>query len=238
MVLAARGVVAGTHDGRRPRAAQHLPAPALPAAQLPRRGLPAGQAVADRPREPDGPARPRARDRATGRTRGRSRSAAARSASSTCAFGYDPRRRPILHDLSFAIPAGHTLAVVGSSGAGKSTLVRLLFRFYDVDEGRILIDGQDLRDAHPGQPARARSASCRRTRCCSTRRSAPTSPMAGRAPRRTRSRRRRARRRSTSSSPRCPTATTRWSASAASSSPAARSSASRSPAWCSRTRRS
>ncbi len=60
-------------------------------------------------------------------------------------FGYDPRR-PILQDLSFTIPAGHSLAVVGSSGAGKSTIVRLLFRFYDVDAGRILIDGQDLRD--------------------------------------------------------------------------------------------
>jgi ATP-binding cassette, subfamily B, heavy metal transporter len=59
-------------------------------------------------------------------------------------FGYDARR-PILRDLSFAIPAGQTLAVVGSSGAGKSTLVRLLFRFYDVDQGRILIDGQDVR---------------------------------------------------------------------------------------------
>ena len=60
-------------------------------------------------------------------------------------FGYDARR-PILKELSFAVPSGHTLAVVGSSGAGKSTLVRLLFRFYDVDDGRILIDGQDLRD--------------------------------------------------------------------------------------------
>ncbi len=59
-------------------------------------------------------------------------------------FGYHPAR-PILQDLSFAIPAGQTLAVVGSSGAGKSTLVRLLFRFYDIDDGRILIDGQDLR---------------------------------------------------------------------------------------------
>jgi ATP-binding cassette, subfamily B, heavy metal transporter len=61
------------------------------------------------------------------------------------AFGYQGNR-PILHDLSFTIPAGQTLAVVGSSGAGKSTLVRLLFRFYDVDDGRILIDGQDLRE--------------------------------------------------------------------------------------------
>jgi ABC-type transport system involved in Fe-S cluster assembly fused permease/ATPase subunit len=60
-------------------------------------------------------------------------------------FGYDPRR-PVLQDLSFAIPAGHTLAVVGSSGAGKSTLVRLLFRFYDVDAGAITIDDQELRD--------------------------------------------------------------------------------------------
>jgi ATP-binding cassette, subfamily B, heavy metal transporter len=60
-------------------------------------------------------------------------------------FGYDPRR-PVLQDLSLTIAAGHTLAVVGSSGAGKSTLVRLLFRFYDVDQGAITIDGQDLRD--------------------------------------------------------------------------------------------
>jgi len=59
-------------------------------------------------------------------------------------FGYDPRRK-VIADLSFTIPAGHTLAVVGSSGAGKSTLVRLMFRFYDVDEGAITIDGQDLR---------------------------------------------------------------------------------------------
>jgi ABC-type transport system involved in Fe-S cluster assembly fused permease/ATPase subunit len=59
--------------------------------------------------------------------------------------GYDPRR-PVLQDVDFIVPAGHTLALVGRSGAGKSTVVRLLFRFYDVDEGAILIDGQDLRD--------------------------------------------------------------------------------------------
>ncbi|MBA3590513.1 ABC transporter ATP-binding protein/permease [Methylibium sp.] len=53
--------------------------------------------------------------------------------------------RPILHDLSFEIPAGHTVAVVGPSGAGKSTLARLLFRFYDVGEGRITIAGHDIR---------------------------------------------------------------------------------------------
>ena len=60
-------------------------------------------------------------------------------------FGYDPRR-PILKDVSFSIPAGHTVAAVGASGAGKSTISRLLFRFYEVSAGRITIDGQDIRD--------------------------------------------------------------------------------------------
>ncbi len=59
-------------------------------------------------------------------------------------FGYDASRE-ILHGVSFEVPAGHTVAVVGPSGAGKSTLARLLFRFYDVDQGRITIDGQDIR---------------------------------------------------------------------------------------------
>ncbi len=59
-------------------------------------------------------------------------------------FAYDPAR-PILHDISFEIPAGKTVAVVGPSGSGKSTLARLLFRFYDVQGGRILIAGQDIK---------------------------------------------------------------------------------------------
>jgi ATP-binding cassette subfamily B protein len=59
-------------------------------------------------------------------------------------FAYDPSR-PILQHLSFEIPAGKTVAVVGPSGAGKSTLARLLFRFYDVQQGRITIGGQDIR---------------------------------------------------------------------------------------------
>ncbi len=59
-------------------------------------------------------------------------------------FAYDPAR-PILHDISFDIPAGKTVAVVGPSGSGKSTLARLLFRFYDVQQGQILIAGQDIR---------------------------------------------------------------------------------------------
>ncbi|KAF2835063.1 putative ABC transporter [Patellaria atrata CBS 101060] len=60
-------------------------------------------------------------------------------------FGYRPHR-PILKNLNLTIPAGKKVAVVGPSGCGKSTILRLLFRSYDVQEGRILIDGQDIRD--------------------------------------------------------------------------------------------
>jgi ATP-binding cassette subfamily B protein len=60
-------------------------------------------------------------------------------------FAYD-QRRTILHDVSFTVPAGHKVAIVGSSGAGKSTISRLLFRFYDVDSGEIRIDGQNIRE--------------------------------------------------------------------------------------------
>jgi ATP-binding cassette subfamily B protein len=60
-------------------------------------------------------------------------------------FGYDAAR-PILHDISFRVPAGHSVAVVGGSGSGKSTLARLLLRFHDVGSGRVLVDGQDVRN--------------------------------------------------------------------------------------------
>ncbi|WP_148863821.1 ABCB family ABC transporter ATP-binding protein/permease [Marinobacter fonticola] len=59
-------------------------------------------------------------------------------------FAYQPNRS-ILKGVSFTVPAGHKVAIVGASGAGKSTVARLLFRFFDVNEGRITVDGQDIR---------------------------------------------------------------------------------------------
>jgi ATP-binding cassette subfamily B protein len=63
----------------------------------------------------------------------------------TVSFGYEPERQ-ILKGISLRVPAGQTVAIVGSSGSGKSTIGRLLFRFYDVQGGAVKIDGQDLRD--------------------------------------------------------------------------------------------
>ena len=60
-------------------------------------------------------------------------------------FGYNPNRE-ILKGVSFSVPAGGKLAIVGPTGAGKSTISRLLFRFYDVTAGRVMVDGQDIRD--------------------------------------------------------------------------------------------
>ncbi len=69
-------------------------------------------------------------------------------------FGYSADRT-ILRDVSFSVAAGHKVAVVGASGAGKSTLVKLLFRFYDPDGGRILVDGQDIRQVTQASLRRA-----------------------------------------------------------------------------------
>jgi ATP-binding cassette subfamily B protein len=69
-------------------------------------------------------------------------------------FAYEPAR-VILHDVSFEIPAGKTVAVVGPSGSGKSTLARLLYRFYDVQQGRVCIAGQDVREVTQASVRRA-----------------------------------------------------------------------------------
>jgi ABC-type multidrug transport system fused ATPase/permease subunit len=62
-------------------------------------------------------------------------------------FGYDPRQ-PVLHDVTFEVPGGSVVAIVGPTGAGKTTLVNLIARFYDVQRGRILVDGVDIRDVN------------------------------------------------------------------------------------------
>jgi ATP-binding cassette subfamily B protein len=84
----------------------------------------------------------------TGAASGASSVSPAGSVTATAEGTAAPSARTILHDLSFDIPPGKTVAVVGSSGAGKSTLARLMFRFYDVNpgRGRITIDGQDIRE--------------------------------------------------------------------------------------------
>lgn len=69
-------------------------------------------------------------------------------------FGYDPEQ-PVLHDVSFRIAPGERVAVVGWTGSGKSTIVRLLIRLYDVQQGRILVDGIDVRDWDPAALRRA-----------------------------------------------------------------------------------
>ena len=143
--MAARGVQAGGADRRRLRDGQRLHDPDHAAARLPRLGL---------PRHPPGGGRHGGDVRAAGAA-GRDRRPAGRAAarrqpragssSATSRFDYDPER-PILRGLDLVVEPGQTVAVVGPSGAGKSTIARLLFRFYDVTGGAVLIDGQDLRD--------------------------------------------------------------------------------------------
>ena len=136
----------GRHqDDRRLRHDQRHDDPALPAAELHGHGLSRDQAGGDRHREDVRDPVARSGDQGQARRHRRSTSGPAAIRFENVTFAYDPER-PILKGVSFEVPAGHTIAVVGPSGAGKSTISRLLFRFYDVTGGRILIDGQDIRD--------------------------------------------------------------------------------------------
>ena len=145
MLLAARDVIERRAHRRRLRDDQRHPHAALSAAQLHGHGLSRDQAGPDRHRD-----HVRAAARAGGDHRSAGRQAAAasrkaRSSSSMSRFAYDPER-PILKDVSFEVPAGKMVAIVGPSGAGKSTISRILFRFYELSGGRVLIDGQNIGD--------------------------------------------------------------------------------------------
>ena len=93
--------------------------------------------------------------------------------------------KPLIEDLSLVAEPGQTVAIVGPTGAGKTTLVNLLMRFYELDGGRITLDGVDIADDDRGPTCAAGSAWCCRTPGCSAARSGTTSPTATRTPPRT-----------------------------------------------------
>ena len=214
MVMAGYGVVARHHDRGRLRGGQRLPDPALHAAQLAGLRLSRDQAmrwsnmekmfglldvqaeIADKPGAP-------ALEVAGGEI-----------VFDHVDFHYE-KARPILHDVSFRVPPGDTVAIVGSSGAGKSTISRILFRFYDVAARQ----RPDRRPGHPRRHAVEPAGGDRRGAAghravqrhdLLQHRLRPARRHAAR-----RSRRRRGWRASTTSSWPCRTATTRRSASAA-----------------------
>ncbi len=84
--------------------------------------------------------------------------------------GFSYVDRPVLAGIDLEVPAGRTLALVGHTGCGKTTLTNLMPRFYDVSGGRVLVDGDDVRDLRLDEPAPRTSASSPRTRSCSRRR--------------------------------------------------------------------
>ncbi len=136
------------------------------------------------------------------------------SNSDTCRLA-TVRTQSILDDVSFEIEPGQVAAFVGPTGGGKTTIINLVARFYDPVSGTVSHRRNGHSDASRFDPFAIRSALSCRTRCCSTRRSGRTSPMAGRKRPAPRSSAPQNWPTPTSSSRRCPTGTTRWWASAA-----------------------
>ena len=210
----------GRH-GRRVRRRAVEPLRPDPAALPALHDLPVGHGGA---REDLPAARRAARPRGPRRRASSCRASAARSASRTspsptpagAARTASARRRSRSTTSTCASPPGQTVALVGATGAGKSTMAKLVARFYDPTDGRVLVDGHDLRDISQRLAALADGDRARRRRSCSRARSARTSPSgAPDAERGGDPRRGRARSARTSSSPSSSTATTPRSASAA-----------------------
>ena len=147
------------------------------------------------------------------------------------AFGYErrPGRARASTTSTWRSPPGESVALVGATGCGKSTVARLLPRFYDVDGGRVLLDGVDVRDLRAASTCAGPSASCSRRPSSSATPSPTTSPSPTSTPTTSRSSGRPAWPAPTSSSSACPTATPPRSASGASRCRAASASASPSP---------
>ncbi len=190
MVLAARGVAAGTDDGRRFRAGQRLSAPALHAAQLPRHGLSQHQAVADRPRADDGAAQDRARDRGPAGRAPTLAVPARRGRLPPCRF---PLRRAAADPAGCRFPriAGRERSRSSGPAAPASRRSRGCCSAFTMSMAARSRSTARTCATSRRTACAARSASCRRTPCCSTTRSSTTSPMAAPAPAAPRSRRRR-----------------------------------------------
>ncbi len=145
MLLAARDVTQGTLTVGEFVMINAILIQLYRAAEFHGHGLSRDQAGADRRRDHVRAAATSRRRSSTGKSAKPLRVGKGEIEFENVSFAYEPER-PILKDVSFAVPAGKMVAIVGPSGAGKSTISRILFRFYEHRRGRVTIDGQDIRD--------------------------------------------------------------------------------------------